>query len=88
MLALGNIWEGVIILTVGTFIISMIDNLLRPPLIGKDVEMHPLLVLFSTIGGIILFGVSGFVIGPILVSLYLAIMSIYNHYYNHELSHN
>ena len=88
MLALGNIWEGVIILTVGTFIISMIDNLLRPPLIGKDVEMHPLLVLFSTLGGIFLFGVSGFVIGPILVSLYLAIMSIYNHYYNHELSHN
>ncbi len=88
MLALGNIWQGVLILVIGTFVIGLIDNLLRPPLIGKDVEMHPLLVLLSTLGGIFLFGISGFVIGPIIVSLYLAIMSIYNHYYKHELSHN
>lgn len=88
MLALGNVWQGVIILILGTFVISLLDNLLRPPLIGKDVEMHPLLVLFSTLGGLMVFGISGFVIGPIIASLYLAIMSIYNHYYKHELSHN
>lgn len=85
MLALGNIWQGITILAVGTFVISTIDNLLRPPLIGKDIQMHPLLVLFSTLGGIFLFGISGFVIGPILASLYLATMSIYDHYYKTEL---
>ena len=85
MLAMGNIWQGLTILLFGMFVISTIDNLLRPPLIGKDTQMHPLLVLFSTLGGILLFGISGFVIGPVLASLYLAIMSIYNHYYENEL---
>lgn len=86
MLALGNIWQGVTILLVGIFIIATIDNLIRPPLIGKDTEMHPLIVLFSTLGGIFLFGVSGFIIGPIIAALFLAIISIYDHYYQNELS--
>ncbi len=85
MLALGNIWQGVTILAVGALVISTIDNFLRPPLIGKDIQMHPLLVLFSTLGGIFVFGISGFVIGPVLASLYLATMSIYDHYYKNEL---
>lgn len=85
MLALGNVWEGITILAFGTFVISIIDNLLRPLLIGKDIQMHELLVLFSTLGGIFIFGISGFVIGPVLASLYLATMSIYDHYYKHEL---
>lgn len=85
MLALGNIWQAVTIVAVGVFVISTIDNLIRPPLVGKDIQMHPLLVLFSTLGGILMFGISGFIIGPVLASLYLAIMSIYDHYYDHEL---
>jgi predicted PurR-regulated permease PerM len=88
MLAMGNIWQGVTILVVGACVISLIDNLLRPPLIGKDVEMHPLLILFSTLGGILIFGISGFIIGPIMVALYLATMTIYDHHYQTELQHN
>ena len=86
MLALGNVWQGVAILLVGIFIIATVDNLIRPPLLGKDTEMHPLIVLFSTLGGIFLFGVSGFIIGPIIAALFLAIISIYDHYYQSELS--
>ena len=85
MLALGNIWQGITIIAVGVFIISIIDNILRPPLVGKDTQMHPLIVLFSTLGGILLFGVSGFIIGPIIAALYLSIMSIYDHFYRNEL---
>lgn len=85
MLALGNIWQGLTILIVGAVVISTIDNLIRPSLVGKDIQMHPLLVLFSTLGGIILFGISGFVIGPVIASLYLATLSIYDHYYKSEL---
>jgi predicted PurR-regulated permease PerM len=88
MLALGNIWQGVTILLVGTLLISMIDNVLRPPLVGKDTEMHPLVILFTTLGGIVLFGISGFIIGPIIAALFLSIMSIYNHYYKSELAKN
>ncbi len=88
MLALGNIWQGVTILAVGMFVISLVDNLLRPMLVGKDSQMHPILILFSTLGGIALFGISGFVIGPVLTALFLAVMSIYEHYYKKELQNN
>lgn len=78
MLFLGNIWQGVFILAVGTGIISVIDNILRPKLVGNDTQMHPLLVLFATLGGISLFGLTGFIIGPIIVSLFMALGEIYN----------
>ncbi|MDA8125070.1 MAG: AI-2E family transporter [Deltaproteobacteria bacterium] len=73
MLLTGHLWEGILILAAGFFLISTVDNLLRPILIGKDVEMHPLLIFLSTLGGIALFGFSGFVIGPIITALLLAI---------------
>lgn len=88
MLVTGHTWQGIVILLFGTFVISLIDNVLRPPLIGKEIEIHPLIILFSTLGGIILFGISGFIIGPIISALFLAVISIYDHYYKTELSHN
>ena len=86
MLLTGHIWEGVLILVFGVAVISMIDNLLRPVLIGKDVEMHPLLIFLSTLGGIVLFGFSGFVIGPIITSLLLAIWEMYDEFYREDSS--
>lgn len=77
MLALGNVWQGIVILTVGTFIISTIDNLLRPKLVGHDTQMYPLLVFFSTVGGIILFGISGFILGPVIMAFFLTLWEIY-----------
>lgn len=87
MLLLGNTWQGVVIL-VGAGVVGVVDNLLRPSLVGKDIQMHPLMVFFATLGGIILFGISGFVIGPIVAALYISVMSIYDHYYKHELEKN
>ena len=84
MLLTGHIWEGVLILAVGFLVISTVDNLLRPILIGKDVEMHPLLIFLSTLGGIILFGFSGFVIGPVITSLLIAIWEMYEEFYRTE----
>lgn len=88
MLAFGHVWEGITILIFGSLVLSTIDNFLRPPLIGKDTQMHPLMVLFSTLGGIFLFGISGFIIGPVIASLYLSIITIYDHYYKAELEEN
>ena len=84
MLLYGHIWEGILILAFGTLVISTVDNLLRPILIGQDVEMHPLLIFLSTLGGIILFGFSGFVIGPVITSLLIAIWEIYEEFYRGE----
>ena len=78
MLVGGQVWEGVAILAFGGLVISMADNLLRPMLIGSDVAMHPLLIFLSTLGGLVVFGLSGFVIGPIIASLFLAIWDMYD----------
>ncbi|MBM4271611.1 MAG: AI-2E family transporter [Deltaproteobacteria bacterium] len=78
MLLMGHVWKGVLILSYGAFVISMVDNLLRPMLIGRDVQMHPLLIFLSTLGGITLLGFSGFVIGPIITSLLLALWAMYD----------
>ncbi len=88
MFILGNIWQGVLIVIIGALVISTIDNFLRPVLVGKDTQMHPLLILFSTLGGLILFGVSGFVIGPIIVALLLSLWEMYEQYYREELSND
>jgi predicted PurR-regulated permease PerM len=74
----GHLWEGTTILTFGVLVISLGDNLLRPMLIGSDVELHPLLIFLSTLGGLVVFGLSGFVIGPIVASLFLAIWDMYD----------
>lgn len=81
MLLTGHIWEGILILAFGFLVISIVDNLLLPVLIGKDVEMHPLLIFLSTLGGIALFGFSGFVIGPIIASMMLAIWDMYDEFF-------
>lgn len=77
MLALGHTWQGIVIIAVGTLIISTIDNLLRPKLVGRDTQMHPLLIFFSTVGGIMLFGISGFILGPIIMAFFLTLWEIY-----------
>jgi predicted PurR-regulated permease PerM len=77
MLLLGNVTQGITIFLVGALVISTVDNFLRPRLVGKDTQMHPLLILFSTLGGIALFGISGFIVGPIIMSLFVALWDIY-----------
>jgi predicted PurR-regulated permease PerM len=76
MIILGNIWPGIIILLVG-MLISTLDNVIKPKLVGQDTQMHPLLILFSTLGGIAIFGISGFIIGPIIVSFFIVLWEIY-----------
>jgi predicted PurR-regulated permease PerM len=58
-------------------IVGSIDNLLRPILVGKDTQMHELMIFFGTLGGIIMFGVMGMIIGPIVAALFITIWEIY-----------
>lgn len=87
LLITGGVWQGIMMI-IGGLLISTIDNLLRPPLVGKDIQMHPLLVLFATLGGLALFGIPGFIIGPIIAALFISILSIYDFYYKRELEKN
>lgn len=75
MLFLGHIWQGIAILVFGAVVISSVDNLLRPILLGTDIQMHPLLIFLSILG-IAVFGFSGFVLGPVVASLFLSIWKL------------
>lgn len=88
MILTGHFATGIGMILFGTLVIGTIDNLLRPVLVGKDSEMHPLLVLFSTLGGIVTFGISGFIIGPVIASLLLAFWEMYEEYYKKDLDAN
>ncbi len=81
----GDVWQGVFLLAFGASIISTVDNILRPRLVGRDTQIHPLLVFFSTIGGISFFGIAGFLIGPIIVSFFLALVRIYGREFKTDL---
>ena len=70
--ATGAIVPGVVLVVVGALVIGLVDNLLRPVLVGRDTKMPDYLILLATLGGLTAFGVSGFVIGPILAALCLA----------------
>jgi predicted PurR-regulated permease PerM len=58
-------------------VVGSIDNLLRPILVGRDTQMHELMILFGTLGGIIMFGVVGVIIGPIIAALFVTVWEIY-----------
>jgi predicted PurR-regulated permease PerM len=72
MLANGMILKALILIAFGVLVIGLVDNLLRPILVGRDTRMPDYLVLLSTLGGLTMFGASGIVIGPIIAALFLA----------------
>ena len=69
--------KGILLVVYGVFVISTIDNLLKPKLIGSRAEVHPLLVLLGVLGGLNLFGIMGIVLGPVLLSLLIVLINIY-----------
>jgi predicted PurR-regulated permease PerM len=77
LLIIGDYGKGITLIFIGVFVIGLIDNILRPILVGRDTQMPDYLVLISTLGGISLFGLSGFVMGPVLAALFLVIWQIF-----------
>lgn len=77
MLLTGDYARGVILFAVGVLVISMIDNLLRPSLVGKGLRLPDYVVLVATLGGLTLFGINGFVIGPLIAALFVAVWSVF-----------
>ncbi len=73
----GAVAKAAVIVLVGIFVIGLVDNLLRPPLVGKETKLPDYVVLISTVGGISLLGVNGFVIGPLVAALFIAAWSLF-----------
>jgi predicted PurR-regulated permease PerM len=77
LLARGEVVQGLILIAFGVLVIGLVDNILRPILVGKDTRMPDYLVLISTLGGLTLFGLNGFVIGPLIAALFIASWDLY-----------
>jgi predicted PurR-regulated permease PerM len=73
----GAVLKGFILLGLGVFVISMVDNLLRPFFISTRTNIHPLLLFFAVLGGVQAFGLIGFVAGPLIATLFLTLIEIY-----------
>lgn len=76
-LATGAIWQAVVLTAFGAVVIGLADNILRPQLVGKDLKLPDYVVLISTLGGLSLFGLNGFVIGPMIAALFIAAWSLF-----------
>jgi predicted PurR-regulated permease PerM len=82
---LGNIWQGIGIIIFSVIVVSNIDNFLRPRLVGQGAKLHDLVVFFSSLGGIAVFGVMGFIVGPVIASLFVSVLDIYSAEFKDQL---
>ena len=73
----GATWQGIVLIAFGVLVIGLVDNVLRPILVGKDTKMPDYVVLIATLGGMAIFGVSGFVIGPVIAAMFMAVWDIF-----------
>lgn len=73
----GNTFLAFGLLAWSIVVVGLVDNFLRPILIGKEIKIHPLIVFLSVIGGIIFFGPIGFLLGPLTISFLFAVLDIY-----------
>ncbi|WPN45585.1 AI-2E family transporter [Pseudomonas sp. P8_241] len=73
----GAIWQGVTLVLFGVLVIGLVDNVLRPILVGKDTKMPDYMILISTLGGLAIFGLNGFVIGPLIAALFMSSWAIF-----------
>ncbi len=72
LMASGALWQGIGLIAFGVLVIGLVDNIVRPVMVGKDTKMPDYVALISTLGGIAVFGINGFVIGPVIAALFMA----------------
>ena len=78
LLTTGSVWSGLGLTAWGVVVIGLVDNVLRPILVGKSTRMPDWLVLIATLGGLAVFGLNGFVIGPVIAALFIAAWEIFS----------
>lgn len=78
LFVVGNTTPAIGLAVWGTLIVGLIDNIMGPKLIGKHLQLHPVFILLSVLGGLVLFGPIGIFLGPLVISLLFALLSIYS----------
>lgn len=77
LLATGSVWQGATLIFCGLFVIGLVDNLLRPILVGRDARMPDYIAFISTLGGLELLGLNGFILGPAIAALFLVCWELF-----------
>jgi predicted PurR-regulated permease PerM len=77
LFGLGAFVKGIVLIVGGVVVIGLVDNVLRPILVGRDTQIPDYLVLIATLGGIAVFGISGFVIGPVIAAFFLVVWEMF-----------
>jgi predicted PurR-regulated permease PerM len=77
-LATGALWQGAVLIAYGVLVIGLVDNVLRPILVGKDTKIPDYVVLITTLGGIAIFGINGFVVGPVIAAMFIAVWGMFS----------
>jgi predicted PurR-regulated permease PerM len=85
LMVMGDVWQGIAIIVIGAGIIGNIDNVLNPILVGRDTGMHELLIFLSTIGGLSVFGIMGFLVGPLIASMLMTLLHVYTIEFKEQL---
>lgn len=86
LFATGAVGQAIGLLVFCVLVVSSVDNVLRPWLVGRDTKMHDLVILFSTLGGIMVFGATGFIIGPVLAGIFVTTWQIFGIAYRDQLA--
>ena len=73
----GAVWPSLALVAWGVLVIGLVDNVLRPLLVGKDTGMPDYVVMITTLGGMAVFGINGFVVGPAIAAMFFAVWHIY-----------
>jgi predicted PurR-regulated permease PerM len=84
--AVGPVWKAIAMLVWGAGVITMVDNFLRPLLIGKDAQLPVLFLFFSIIGGLAAYGMIGLFLGPILLAILITTIQIYREDYLRKIN--
>ena len=72
-LLVGAAWKSLVLVAYGVVVHGLVDNLLRPILVGKDARMPDYVVMITTLGGMAVFGINGFIIGPTITAMFIAV---------------
>jgi predicted PurR-regulated permease PerM len=83
---MGQVWKGIGLALFCSLVVGTIDNILRPVLVGRDTQMHELLIFFSTLGGLLVFGATGFILGPVLAALFVTAWEMFGKAFQSELA--
>ena len=82
---MGNYWQGIGIFIVTVVLISSVDNVIRPRLVGQFSGLHDLIIFFSALGGIKMFGPLGVLVGPVVAAFFVTLMEIYSEEFRSQL---